>query len=124
MIFSPDALKEMAHIHALREKGDNAIAGYRDFNGEEGYWIELNGNYPIESANAFLMRKWINGNTFERQVECIGGVDRDGDGLAWVAIANAPYDPGTDSDARLVGKFPTRELALEALWSERNAIVY
>lgn len=81
--------------------------------------IELNCNYPAHAANAFL--EYARDGWWHHGFACIGSADQDLDGR-WRVVVDAPYDPETDSDARLVGYFPTQDEAIRALWNERHAV--
>jgi hypothetical protein len=85
------------------------------------FFIDLNQNYPPETANAFLCKRAIAGigPSCYSDHDCIGGADRDFFSGKWRADIHKPYDEETESDIIPVGEFHTQAAALEALWGNR-----
>ena len=84
------------------------------------YSIELNANSPRATAPGFLHRRCYVGVTTPDGYECVGSFAQHiGSGL-WVAAINAVYNEATDSDSRIVGRFPRRMDAIAALWGARG----
>lgn len=91
------------------------------------FWLEANANYQPERANIFLHRCRPFGLTTPGGYDCTGSVDWTvgrPNNEAWAASVQKPYDPETDSDARLVGYYATQEEAIEALWNARHETRY
>lgn len=84
------------------------------------FYIELNANFGPGNAPGFLQRRCYVGVTTPGGYECVGSFGRCSVTGMWSASIDAPYDPRTDSDARLIGSYPRRLDAIVALWSARQ----
>ena len=83
------------------------------------FCIDLNCNYEASNAPGFLERRCPYSATTPGGFECIGSFDKAVDGT-WRADVNAPYDPATDGDCRIVAQGVSRLDAIAALWRERH----
>ena len=83
------------------------------------FFIDLNCNYEASNAPGFLERRCPYSATTPGGFECIGSFDKAVDGT-WRADVNAPYDPATDGDCRIVAQGVSRLDAIAALWRERH----
>lgn len=87
---------------------------------EDGdYFIEVNINGDPETTNGFLMHRCAFSLTAPEGAECVGGYDRDLSG-EWNASVSRAYDSEDDSDVEYLGKYPSRDEAVDALWQART----
>lgn len=83
------------------------------------FYVELNCNYSAAVAPGFLQRRCPAGVTTPGGFECVGGFDRDSNGL-WCASIDAAYDATNDSDSKELGSYPERLDAIATLWARRH----
>lgn len=83
------------------------------------FYIDLNCNYSPALAPGFLQHRCYVGVTTPGGYECVGSFDQKHDGM-WEASIDIEYDHETESDARILGRFPTRLDAIAALWAARH----
>jgi hypothetical protein len=89
---------------------------------ESDCWIDLNVNDPKDTANAFLCRLSPHSRA-GTPYDCIGGAELKVCGEhkgKWQVDVGTIYDEETNSDCRIVGYFESQDLALKALWDERE----
>jgi hypothetical protein len=83
------------------------------------YFVELNEAFPVGDAPGFLQRRCYIGVTTPDGYESVGRFDRDPHG-GWHAGIDAPYDSGTNSSCRSLGRHSGRMDAIVALWFARR----
>jgi len=83
------------------------------------FYIQLNGNYPAETAPGFLKRRCAYALTTPGGFEIIGGFDQCLDST-WGADVSALYDEETDSDCKMLASKVSRLNAISRLWLGRH----
>lgn len=83
------------------------------------FYIELNCNHSPALAPGFLQHRCYVGVTTPGGYECVGSFEQKPDRM-WEASIDIEYDSKTDSDAKSLGRYPTRLDAIAALWAARH----
>ena len=83
------------------------------------FYIERNVNFAPGAAAGFLLRRCATSLTTPGGYECIGWYKGDPGGK-WAAYIDAPYNPLSDDEFVLLGKFDSCMDAISELWRRRE----